>query len=56
MEKVITLGRIFFAIAMVVFGIKHFIYATFAAGLGPPWFHDICFGRILQESLLSPRV
>jgi uncharacterized membrane protein len=31
------LGRYFFAMAFVAFGIQHFVYARFAAGLGPPW-------------------
>ena len=34
----LKLGRYFFAIAFVAFGIQHIVYARFAAGLGPPWF------------------
>jgi uncharacterized membrane protein len=34
----LKLGRYFFAMAFVAFGIQHFVYAHFAAGLGPPWF------------------
>jgi len=34
----LKLGRHFFAVAFVAFGIQHFVYARFAAGLGPPWF------------------
>jgi uncharacterized membrane protein len=34
----LKLGRYFFAVAFVAFGIQHFVYAHFAAGLGPPWF------------------
>ena len=34
----LKLGRYFFAMAFVAFGIQHFVYARFAAGLGPPWF------------------
>jgi len=34
----LKLGRYFFAVAFVAFGIQHFVYARFAAGLGPPWF------------------
>ena len=34
----LKLGKYFFAIAFVAFGIQHFVYARFAAGLGPPWF------------------
>jgi uncharacterized membrane protein len=40
-EKVdpfLKLGRYFFALAFLAFGIQHFIYARFAAGLGPPWY------------------
>ncbi len=37
MDKLIRSGRYFFAIAFAAFGIQHFIYAKFAAGLGPPW-------------------
>ena len=37
MDKFLYLGRYFFAIAFAVFGIQHFIYAKYAAGLGPPW-------------------
>ena len=34
----LKLGRYFFAVAFVAFGIQHIVYARFAAGLGPPWF------------------
>jgi len=37
-DPFLKLGRYFFAVAFVAFGIQHFIYARFAAGLGPPWF------------------
>jgi len=37
MDKLIRAGRYFFAIAFAAFGIQHFIYAKYAAGLGPPW-------------------
>ncbi len=37
MDKLIQSGRYIFAIAFAAFGIQHFIYAKFAAGLGPPW-------------------
>ena len=37
MDKLLFLGRYFFAIAFAAFGIQHFIYAKYAAGLGPPW-------------------
>ena len=32
-----TLGRIFVAISLVVFGVQHFLYGGFVAGLVPPW-------------------
>jgi len=37
MDKITTLGRIFIAIALVVFGVQHFIYGAFVAGLVPAW-------------------
>jgi uncharacterized membrane protein YphA (DoxX/SURF4 family) len=37
-DPFLKLGRYFFALAFVAFGIQHFVYARFAAGLGPPWF------------------
>jgi uncharacterized membrane protein YphA (DoxX/SURF4 family) len=37
-DPFLKLGRYFFALAFVAFGIQHFLYARFAAGLGPPWF------------------
>jgi len=37
-DPFLKLGRYFFALAFVAFGMQHFIYARFAAGLGPPWF------------------
>jgi uncharacterized membrane protein len=37
MDKLLFLGRYCFAIAFAAFGIQHFIYAKYAAGLGPPW-------------------
>ena len=37
-DPFLKLGRYFFAVAFVAFGIQHFVYAYFAAGLGPPWF------------------
>jgi uncharacterized membrane protein len=30
-------GRYIFSTAFLAFGIQHFIYAKYAAGLGPPW-------------------
>jgi uncharacterized membrane protein len=37
-DPFLKLGRYLFAMAFVAFGIQHFVYARFAAGLGPPWF------------------
>src|SRR6267378_1049524 len=37
MDKLLYFGRYIFAIAFAAFGIQHFIYAKYAAGLGPPW-------------------
>src|SRR5229473_2015080 len=37
-DPFLWLGRYLFAWAFVAFGIQHFVYARFAAGLGPPWF------------------
>jgi uncharacterized membrane protein len=37
-DPFLKLGRYFFALAFVAFGIEHFVYAQLAAGLGPPWY------------------
>jgi uncharacterized membrane protein len=37
-DPFLKLGRYFFALAFVGFGIQHFVYARFGAGLGPPWY------------------
>src|SRR5882762_4461085 len=37
MEKSQPLGRIFIAVSLVVFGVQHFMYAGFVAGLVPAW-------------------
>ena len=37
MEKSQTLGRISVAISLVVFGVQHFLYGGFVAGLVPAW-------------------
>jgi uncharacterized membrane protein len=37
-DPFLKLGRYFFALAIMTFGIQHFIYTRFGAGLGPPWF------------------
>jgi uncharacterized membrane protein YphA (DoxX/SURF4 family) len=36
-SKLSTLGRILFALSMVVFGVQHFLYAPFIAFLVPSW-------------------
>jgi uncharacterized membrane protein len=37
-DPFLKLGKYLFALAFVVFGVQHFVYARFAAGLGPPWY------------------
>lgn len=37
LEKLIPVGRFFFAITILVFGIEHFIYAPFVQTLVPAW-------------------
>ena len=37
MDRIISPGRIFIAISLVVFGIQHFLYANFVATLVPAW-------------------
>src|SRR2546429_6701887 len=49
MEKSQTLGRISVAISLVVFGVQHFLYGGFvagvgAAGVGWPLFWEVVFG------------
>lgn len=36
-DPFLGLGRYFFALAFVAFGIQHFVYGRVAGGLGPPW-------------------
>jgi uncharacterized membrane protein YphA (DoxX/SURF4 family) len=36
-EKMIPMGRIFFSITLILFGIDHFIYSEFVATLVPSW-------------------
>ncbi|HUC52872.1 MAG TPA: hypothetical protein VMR90_02425 [Candidatus Cybelea sp.] len=36
-DPFLRLGRYFFALAFLTFGIQHFVFGRFAAGLGPPW-------------------
>src|SRR5438477_3606630 len=37
-DPFLKLGRYFFALAFVAFGIQHFVFGRYTAGLGPPWF------------------
>jgi len=37
MDKLIPVGRIFFAIAIIGMGLEHFIYKEFITGRAPPW-------------------
>src|SRR6266849_2088894 len=48
-DPFLKLGRYFFALAFVAFGIQHFVYARFVAGLGPPWY----LGRPLWVCLIG---
>lgn len=36
-DPFLKLGRYFFALAFMAFGIQHFVFGRFAEGLGPPW-------------------
>jgi uncharacterized membrane protein len=36
-DPFLKLGRYFFALAFLAFGIQHLVFGRFAAGLGPPW-------------------
>lgn len=46
-EKGIPLGKIFFSITLVAFGIAHFFYAEFVATLVPAWVPDHTFWTYL---------
>ena len=35
--KLAQLGRYCFALALLAFGVQHFVYAKYSAGIGPPW-------------------
>lgn len=43
LEKLIPFGKVFFSITMISFGIDHFFYTEFVAGLVPSWFPDHVF-------------
>jgi uncharacterized membrane protein len=48
-DPFLKLGRYFFAVAFVGFGIQHFVYARYVAGLGPPWY----LGRPVLASFIG---
>jgi uncharacterized membrane protein len=48
-DPFLKLGRYFFALAFVAFGVQHIVYARFGAGLGPPWY----LGRPLWACLFG---
>jgi uncharacterized membrane protein len=37
LERALPLGRYFFAVTLIIFGIDHFLYSTFVATLVPGW-------------------
>lgn len=45
-QTTIKLGRLLFAIALVVFGVQHFLYARFVATLVPSWIPGHLFWAI----------
>jgi len=51
-DPFLKLGRYFFALAFVAFGIQHFVYAGYAAGLGPPWLLGNPLGACLAGVIL----
>jgi len=48
-DPFLKIGRYFFALAFMAFGIQHLVYGRLAAGLGPPWFT----GRPLRAYLVG---
>jgi len=38
MDRFAQLGRILYGLAMMTFGVQHFLFARTGAGVGPPWF------------------
>jgi len=38
MDKVTQIGRSLYGLAMIAFGVQHFIFARLGVGIGPPWF------------------
>jgi uncharacterized membrane protein YphA (DoxX/SURF4 family) len=48
-DPFLGLGRYFFALAFVAFGVQHLVYARFSGGMGPPWY----LGRPLWMYLIG---
>lgn len=46
MEKLVQIGRIFFAVALIGLGIEHFIFQDFITGRAPAWPESIPGGQI----------
>ena len=42
-KRLLILGRIFFSIMLIAFGIDHFLYTEFVATLVPRWIHGYTF-------------
>jgi uncharacterized membrane protein len=51
-DPFLRLGRYFFALALVAFGIQHYVYVRIATGLGPPWFPGRPLGAYLTGAVL----
>lgn len=41
--RIVPLGKLFFSITMIAFGVAHLLYAELIKGLVPSWFHDPLF-------------
>lgn len=52
LEKLIPLGRSFFAILMILFGCSHFVFADFVSSLIPKWFGPTLFWTYLTGAAL----
>ena len=46
MDRLIPVGRIFFAIALIALGVEHFIFSDFITGRAPAWPPSIPGGMI----------
>lgn len=53
LEKLVPAGKYFFGIMFVVFGIDHFLYTDFVAGLIPNWIPDHLFWTYFAGLALS---